>query len=157
MRIYLRCFTFERRFGRGAVASLFNNAWNRRLLSPAEAINPLTVGALHYDDSPDLLQPNVYRINPLHSILPSPVSAFGSGYSRSIKPDVLCSGGRQTYKLPMVVKSPQRIEIGAAYRRNPGNKFATPSTVAGELNATVYGCGTKQCYSAHVTQCRYLL
>lgn len=125
-----------------AVASLFNNAWNRRLLSPAEAINPLTVGALHYDDSPDLLQPNVYRINPLHSILPSPVSAFGSGYSRSIKPDVLCSGGRQTYKLPMVVKSPQRIEIGAAYRRNPGNKFATPSTVAGELNATVYGCGT---------------
>lgn len=124
------------------VAHLFDNARNRRLLSPAESINALTVGALHHDDGPDLPQSGTYRINPLHSILPSPVSAFGSGYSRSIKPDVLYSGGRQTYALPAISTSPQTVNLKNSYRKNPGNKFATPSPNPGDLAATVYGCGT---------------
>jgi hypothetical protein len=127
---------------RAVVTSLYGDAWNRRLLSPAEAINPLTIGALHHDAAPDLPQAGSHRINPLHSVLPSPISAFGSGYSRSIKPDILYSGGRQSYQIPIIATSPQKIELRTQYRKNPGNKFASPSTLAGDLNATVYGCGT---------------
>jgi hypothetical protein len=127
---------------RAVVTSLYGNAWNRRLLSPAEAINPLTVGALHHDEAPDIPLLGTHRVNPLNSVLPSPVSAFGSGYSRSIKPDLLYSGGRQCYPLPVTTTSPQKIELRTQYRISPGNKFASPSTRAGDLNATVYGCGT---------------
>ncbi|MDR3362782.1 MAG: S8 family peptidase [Desulfovibrio sp.] len=127
---------------RAVVTSIYGNAWNRRLLSPAEAINPITVGALHHDGAPDLPHSGTHRINPLNSLLPSPISAFGSGYSRSIKPDLLYSGGRQSYPLPLTTTSPQKIELRAPYRKNPGNKFASPSVRAGDLNATVYGCGT---------------
>lgn len=124
------------------VAHLFAHAWNRRLLSPAESINALTVGALHHDEGPDLPQSGTHRVSPLHSILPSPVSAFGSGYSRSIKPDILYSGGRQSYALPATSTPPQAINLKYPYRKNPGVKFASPSPNPGDLNATVYGCGT---------------
>jgi hypothetical protein len=127
---------------RAVVTSLYKEAWNRRLLSPAEAINPLTVGALHHDEAPDIPLLGTHRVNPLNSVLPSPISAFGSGYSRSIKPDLLYSGGRQCYPLPVITTSPQRIELRTQYRISPGNKFASPSTRVGDLDATVYGCGT---------------
>ncbi|WP_150116043.1 S8 family peptidase [Desulfovibrio fairfieldensis] len=126
---------------RAVIKSLYGDAWSRRLLAPAEAINPLTVGALHHDKAPDAPL-GAHRINPLHSVLPSPVSAFGSGYSRSIKPDLLYSGGRQCYPRPMTTVPPQKLELRASYKIQPGNKFASPSTLVGELNATVYGCGT---------------
>jgi hypothetical protein len=70
------------------------------------------------------------------------VSAFGSGYSRSIKPDLLYSGGRQSYTSPVTKTSPQKLELGTPYRNQLGNKFASPSTRVGDLSATVYGCGT---------------
>jgi hypothetical protein len=127
---------------RAVVISLYDNAWNRRLLSPAEAINPLTIGALHHDDTPDIPLLGTHRVNPLSSVLPSPVSAFGSGYFRSIKPEILYSGGRQCYPLPVTTAPPQKLELKTQYRISPGNKFASPSPRAGDLNATVYGCGT---------------
>lgn len=123
------------------VTSLYDNAWDRRLLSPSEAINTLTVGALHHDNAPDTPLTS-HRINPLSSMLPSPVSAFGSGYSRSIKPEMLYSCGRQCYPSPISSLPPQKLELRTQYRVSPGNKFASPSTRAGDLNATVYGCGT---------------
>lgn len=134
---------------RAVVLSLYRDARNRRLLSPAEAINPITVGAAHHDSSPAApLAPS--RINPLFSTLPSPVSAFGSGYLRSVKPDVLYAGGRQCYQRPLTTTSPQSISL-ARFITPPGNKFAFPSSRPGDVTATAYGCGTS---NATALMCR---
>ena len=66
---------------------------NRRLLSPAETLNGLTVGALHQDAAPLV---NINMIDPfVQEDRPNVVSAHGPGYRRAIKPDVLLAGGRQ--------------------------------------------------------------
>jgi hypothetical protein len=64
----------------------------QKLLSPAESMNSLTVGALFSDSSNYV--PVGTMVLPCSSILPSPVSALGRGINRSIKPDILIDGGR---------------------------------------------------------------
>ena len=68
---------------------------NRSLLSPSETLNGLTVGAVHSDSSEI---PDGYRlINPFDGTgFPSVVSAHGPGHRRSVKPDLLLPGGRQS-------------------------------------------------------------
>ena len=78
------------------VKSLFSDARNRKLLSPAESINGLTVGSVQYDSSQFDAVGN--RFDPFLQRLPSPVSAFGSGYRRAIKPDIVFPGGRVLYQ-----------------------------------------------------------
>jgi hypothetical protein len=73
--------------------------------------------------------------------LPSPVSAFGPGYRRSIKPDLIFYGGRQLYW--SVEQSANTVTIKPAFFRSaPGNKAASPGNSPGELDATAYSCGT---------------
>lgn len=120
------------------VKSLLEDARNRRLLSPAESINGLTVGAIHYDNSQIGHLGN--RLNPFISTLPSPISAFGSGYRRSIKPDISFSGGKQMFRLPLITSNPIKIEP-AIFRISPGNKVAAPES-SGNLGKTMFTCGT---------------
>ncbi len=119
--------------------ALYLDARNRRLLSPAETINGISVGSAHMDAA----QVNHFgdRIDPFNNPLPSPISSFGSGYRRAIKPDIIYSGGRQCYKLPIQLTNPLTIEP-SNYRIAPGNQVASPGNIAGELNATSYCCGT---------------
>ncbi|RAF74697.1 hypothetical protein DN546_31930, partial [Burkholderia multivorans] len=72
---------------------------NRRPLAPAESVNALTVGALHDDASG--ADPRGYALDPTDG-LPSlsPISATGSGYRRSIKPDLVANGGRVIFRDP---------------------------------------------------------
>ena len=121
------------------INSLCRDARHRKLLSPAEMINGITVGAVHLDEAPVTHQGE--RIDPYLRLLPSPISAFGSGYRRAIKPDIVYSGGRQWYRLPLQAHNPVTIEP-AISRAAPGNKVASPGRNAGELNATAYSCGT---------------
>jgi hypothetical protein len=121
------------------IKALYRDARHRKLLSPAETINGLTIGAIHHDDSQIAYQGS--RIDPFVQPLPSPVSAFGSGYRRSIKPDVVFYGGKQLYRLPLPPTDPVTIEP-AIFRTTPGNKIASPGNLAGELTATSYRCGT---------------
>ena len=69
------------------------DARHRRLLSPAEAMNTLTIGAVHQDASAGL---QIQRaIQPFADDgLPSPINAQGMGYRRAIKPEILLPGGR---------------------------------------------------------------
>lgn len=77
---------------RATLLALESDGINRRLLSPAEAINALTIGAAHSDAS--VVGALGSRINPYVSAdLPSPVSAIGLGYRRAVKPDILLNGG----------------------------------------------------------------
>ena len=76
------------------LAALRDTRINQSLLSPAEAMNALTVGALHDDEigaAPTIAQ----SYDPLpDSRLPSLLSRIGLGYGRSAKPDLVAPGGR---------------------------------------------------------------
>ena len=121
------------------IKALYNDARHRKLLAPAETINGISVGAVHTDESHIPYLGN--RINPFESPLPSPISAFGSGYRRAIKPDLLFYGGKQLYRLPVMPATPVHLEPSIS-RGAPGNKVASPGRLAGEINATSYSCGT---------------
>ena len=121
------------------IKALYRNAWQRKLLSPAETINGISVGAVHFDEAQVVNHGN--RIDPFERPLPSPVSAFGSGYRRAIKPDIIFYGGRQLYRRLLQPTTTVVIEP-AIFRTAPGNKVASPGYLAGELNATSYSCGT---------------
>ncbi len=126
-------------FEAATIKALYRDAPQRKLLSPAETINGISVGAVHLDEAHVACQGN--RIDPFGRPLPSPVSAFGSGYRRAIKPDVIFYGGRQLYRLPFEPTNPVAIEP-AIFRTPPGNKVASPGSLVGELNTTSYTCGT---------------
>lgn len=111
---------------------------HRRLLSPAEGMNVLTVGATHEDDDPSTLRPN--WIDPANAGFPSPINAQGQGYKRSVKPDVLAPGGRVALVRPMLDTGTDLILPRVAY--GPGQLVATPGPVAGDVSATVRNRGT---------------
>ncbi len=121
------------------VKTLYADARHRKLLSPGESINGLTVGALHHDTSPGVQAG--HAINLFENLLPSPVSAFGSGYRRAVKPDLLFNGGRVLYT-ELFGTGPGTTFERQKMRSAPGNKVAFPSNTAGELNKVVYCCGT---------------
>ncbi|MGI9345579.1 MAG: S8 family peptidase, partial [Gammaproteobacteria bacterium] len=125
-------------FEAATIKVLYRDAWHRKILSPAETINGLTVGALHGDESTpvDVL----HRLDPFSSMLPSPVSAFGAGYRNAIKPDMLFFGGRQLYEEQF---NTTNVQLRVSNSRSaPGNKAASPGISAGELSATSFSCGT---------------
>lgn len=67
-----------------------------RIISPAESINAITVGALNKDDCP----PAHYNVNTdimQNYCLPALYSRLGGGYRNQIKPDILVPGGKMHY------------------------------------------------------------
>lgn len=120
------------------VRSLYEDERNRRLLAPAECINGLTVGALNYDNSEYIQLDD--RIEPFENILPSPISAFGRGYLRSIKPDLLYSGGKVCFKKNIVSNS---VLLDCYFSgRAPGIKAATPGRLLGDIYKCRFESGT---------------
>ncbi len=117
---------------------IYEDARHRRLLSPAESINGVTVGAVHHDETSQI-RANTF-IDPFISPLPSPVSAFGSGYRRSVKPDMLLSGGRILYS-SMYSSQNSLLNIPEVPSLR-GNSTAAPSVNPGETNKWKYSCGT---------------
>lgn len=109
----------------------------RRLLSPAEAINVLTIGASHQDESGPY--PPDQRVDLMGNMaVLSPVSRVGHGFRRSIKPEILFAGGRQLYRPPV---SGTQFSIDR-YLRAPGQKVASDSDVRGETNRCLHTRGT---------------
>lgn len=133
------------------VKAISNSLTCRRLLSPAEAINAITVGAAHADDSGDAYPQFGLRIDVLPSqTMFSPATRLGFGFRRSIKPEILMPGGRQLYNVPM--------QTGAfRYSINnsglpPGQKVALDSKQQGVLNSEVFRRGTSNA-TALATRC----
>lgn len=105
---------------------------NRKLLSPGEAINALTVGAMH-DDASDV-KPVGYVFDPSDGLpTVSPVSALGGGYRRSIKPEVAAPGGRVLFSAPVIPKG--SLSVARATSRGPGIRVAS-STLGQESFTT---------------------
>jgi hypothetical protein len=106
----------------------------RRLLSPAEALNAVTVGALHADESGDGHAMG-YRVDvwnePGH---PSPITAHGRGIRRAVKPDVAAPGGRQLY----AASGGTGLEIAPATAAPPGVQVAAPPTNTAWVSGTTF-------------------
>lgn len=76
------------------IRGIADAGWERRLLAPSETVNGLTIGAAQSDALAGYAAPSGRRDPIEEPTMSSPVSAVGPGYLRSIKPDVVCSGGR---------------------------------------------------------------
>lgn len=115
----------------------------RRILSPAEAMNAITVGAAHQDDFGDNypLATQKVNISPCGELC-SPISRVGFGFKRSIKPDILLPGGRQLYNAPMLDRESTYTINTATIFSGPGQKVALDSKTPGTLNQEGYWCGT---------------
>ena len=108
-------------------------------MSPAESLNSLTVGALHSDES------GTYELGQRTDLLPidglfSPISRFGHGFRRSVKPEILFPGGRQLYGVP--IPSGSYSYSIDAYRKKPGQTVAWDSSQQGNLSESVHTRGT---------------
>lgn len=114
---------------------LINNRHNKRILSPAESINSISVGAVHRDDS--VIRNSDQRINPFDSFIPATYTSFGYGYRNSIKPDLVFDGGRQTFKYDILHFSPLQPQQFPA--TPPGHKVASPNN---GINGAIYSIGT---------------
>lgn len=88
----------------------------RSLLSPAESMNALTVGALNADGA-GAVQLG-YRFDPADGeLIVNPMSALGAGHRRSVKPDLLAPGGRALFQTPTMSGE---TELRPAVQSTPG-------------------------------------
>lgn len=116
------------------------DARHRRLLSPAEGVNGLTVGAV-YDDGSTGAPPPQWAYPYMNVALPSPINAQGMGYRRAIKPDVLAAGGRIAVQENVGSTAHMTLDI---YNRMlpPGQAVAAPGRTAGDRTALWFTRGT---------------
>ena len=124
------------------LSALKANARNRRILSPAESVNALTVGAAH-SDACSRGPHAAYHCDPFPTrSLASPISANGLGFLRALKPEILMPGGRQIYQDAVGTGEPNvRLTPLASYGQ-PGQRTAVPSQVPGEWDKTLWFRGT---------------
>lgn len=126
---------------RAVLSSLIASARHRRLLSPAESINALTVGALHADGSTPASSAGV--LDPLSTPgAPSPLNALGLGFRRSVKPEVLIAGGRQLFQEGAADVNDGVVVRAVPSSRAPGQRTAAPGVVPGDISATRHARGS---------------
>jgi hypothetical protein len=109
----------------------------RRLLSPAESINALTVGALHAQTAAN--GTTGHLIDLMRGVpLVSPIGTVASGFRRSIKPEVLVPGGRRHYAPRLLTGTPTH----AVFEITPA------SAQPGQLVAACHPAGTSNQHAA---------
>ena len=120
--------------------SLYGTARVRRLLSPAEAINVITVGATHDDSVSVELPDTVLDLVPRGT--PASYSPVGFGFRRSVKPEVSMPGGRLIFRAPPPAADGfVEIELADPVGTGPGIAAAAPG-LPGQLDGISYTCGT---------------
>lgn len=135
----LNGFTAEQRAAM-AFTAMIAESTGRRLLAPAEALNVLTVGALHADQSTPPELPGRYDLFSAGGL--SSLSRIGHGYRRAIKPEILLPGGRVLYAARMIphpeISTLDIVRAGVA----PGHRVAAPPLPGQSMGETVYTRGT---------------
>lgn len=113
----------------------------RRLLSPSESINALTIAGSHNDASVAPALAGIY--DPYNAgDMPSPINAQGPGFRFSVKPDVLFSGGRQFYSELIGAMGPQAALEPRPYVSTPGHRVACPDPVGAANSSVQHSRGT---------------
>ena len=110
----------------------------RTLLSPAEALNVITVGAW-YEDAVDRLNESSIVYEPYEHTGPNITSAMGLGHRKVVKPDIFMPGGRELFSISSTGGSLgiRRAEPGRLY----GLKTAIPDA-GGRLDQEGLTAGT---------------
>lgn len=109
----------------------------RGILSPAESINAITVGALHADGA---ASPPAGIVDPYPSVAMTNIcSALGFGVRRGIKPDLVEHGGRQTV---VVSQEKNSVAIRGDQSVHMGQMVAAPDLVGGDLQKVGLSTGT---------------
>lgn len=126
------------------IRKIIESNFDRKILTPAESINSITVGSAHHDSHGPFNFPQ--RKNLITSpFLLSPISRIGFGYNNSIKPEILMAGGRHLFRKSLRQPNPQqthlRIETGESIVHPPGNLTAMPGA-AGDMRKVGYLTGT---------------
>ncbi|WP_210262896.1 S8 family peptidase [Bradyrhizobium brasilense] len=114
---------------------------SRRLLSPSETVNGITVGAANIDAVSDAQRRTARnRVDPYHSMVTAnPSSSLGPGFANSVKPDILMPGSRE--HLTMVASGAGLSVRPAGPARPHGLKVAAPPR-AGAAGMEHYTNGT---------------
>lgn len=109
----------------------------RRLLSPSETVNGVTVGAANVDAVSDADRRTAQiNIDPFPTItMSNPSSALGPGFANSVKPDILMPGAREHIRLN--TSTPLSV-IPTGAQRAHGLKVAAP----GREGVEAYSSGT---------------
>ncbi len=123
------------------IRSVAADTRNRRLLSPAEAVNALTVASIHCDAATSSPPPRWRDPYPADTCLPSPINAQGMGYRRGIKPDVLTAGGRVAVQTPLGRAGGSALDIYEGTLA-PGQKVASSGSAPGDRSAVRHSRGT---------------
>ncbi len=116
------------------IASAFNDVKaDRRILSPGESINSLTIGAWHHEVN-NLANPNQSLFIPHpNKEMPNLSSRVGLGVSNAVKPDVLFEGGREHTRLN--ITSPPVLLAS----HGVGNRFAGICVAAQQQGTRIHG------------------
>ena len=114
----------------------------RGVLPPGDALNALTVGAVHTDAAGDQ-KPSDVVWDVVGPGMPALYGAVGPGVGRSIKPDIYHSGGRALYTRPVLRPADEKVVLGLAETSatGPGHRVAAPDR-HGATNATRFSHGT---------------
>lgn len=125
-----------------ALMAISRQKHERRMMSPAEAINVLTVRSSHGDlfegDIP-VNQIDIFRTSGMFS----PINPITLGRKNAVKPEILMPGGRQTYVNKTLLPNEDVVlEPARGSRFGPGVKTALPSAVQGAINSYGYTAGT---------------
>lgn len=126
---------------RSVVRALNAAKHERTILSPAEALNVVTIGARHHDNI--FSRPVAYNVvDPFQDdTLPNISSGLGLGYRRMIKPELYLSGGREHVRMQSAGDRLSVIPSGA--RRLYGLSSATPDPLGqGRLDQVALIAGT---------------
>lgn len=123
----------------------------RGILSPAESINSLTVGALHSEGSTNA---PAYAIDPYPNLaMTNLASAIGFGVNRSVKPDLVAQGGR--FAANCSNHPDGYVEIHPHSAPDLGHMVAAPS-VTGDLRHTVRTAGTSNAAALLTRACHQI-
>uniref|UniRef100_A0A5Q5BH79 Peptidase S8/S53 domain-containing protein n=2 Tax=unclassified Mycobacterium TaxID=2642494 RepID=A0A5Q5BH79_MYCSS len=124
---------------RAVGTAMYEKARQRRLLSPAEAVNVISVGALHADAASTPTSDTV--LDTTDTGMPALYSPVGFGHRNSVKPEILLPGGRSLHQRPPVAEGTTTLYPAETTITGPGMRVAAPGR-GGSLNGTTYLHGT---------------
>ena len=126
---------------RAVLTAMFAAKHERSLLSPAEAVNVLTIGAQHTDGV--ALRAGIgMAVDPFDDpALPNASCAIGLGYRRAVKPDLFLPAGREHVRMA-AGGAGVRVRFGRPMRMYGLGAAVPDSGNQGRLNQTAYVDGT---------------
>lgn len=138
---------------RRVLAAIFRDRRLRRVFSPGEAVNVVTVGAANRDASPPLELPDDALQLVQAPDVPTLYSPVGFGFRNSVKPEVMLPGGRQVHRISPADGGASAVSTSGT---GPGLLSAAPG-LGGSTSSTAYFGGTSGASALATRQLAWVL